>query len=319
MLAPIILFAFKRPRETKALLDSLTMNAEAKDSLLYIYCDGAKVDELQESIENIAAVRQIAHAEKRFQQVIVVEQSSNKGLAKSIIDGVSEIINKHDKVIVLEDDLILSPYFLYFMNDSLTRYAADPKVGSIGACNFFACGKSYPKQFFITMPDCWGWATWKDRWAQFEPDPASLHGMLKQKNLVDKFNAYGSYDMESLLLDQVNGNGNSWAVQWTAVSITNDWLSLYPNPSLTHHIESKDATNAWFNITPPLMDSKPELYTVPVIEIPAVVEAMKKGYSGKGDYYGRIKKQNNGLQLFKKLTGSIPTRIRSLYNKNKTQ
>ena len=288
-LAPVALFVYNRPWHTLQLLNSLAANDESKKSLLYIYCDGAKEGDNEEIVVKINETRAIARNENRFKDVIVIEQYKNKGLVHSIIDGVTEVINKHDKVIVLEDDLVLSPYFLYYMNDSLTRYENNNKVGQIGACNFFACGVKYPTTFFITMPDCWGWATWKNRWKKFNSDAKQLLGQLMKNDLMYKFNAYGSYDMQSMLLAQINGIGTSWAVRWTAVCVLNDWLTLYPNPSVTNHIESNNATNANINIIPPLCMIKPNFETVEVKEIITVIKAMKRGYEGSGDFYGNFK------------------------------
>jgi hypothetical protein len=141
------------------------------------------------------------------------------------------------------------------------------------------------------MSESWGWATWKNRWDHFNPDAKELLTKLHEKKLIKKFNAYGSYDMIGMLNDQIEGRVSSWAIRWQAVCVLNNWLTLYPNPSFSNHIESKDATHANKNITPPLCNILPVLTTVPVEEIPLVIEAMKKGYSNTGDYFGNFNKQ----------------------------
>ncbi len=290
-LAPIVLFTYNRPWHTKQLLDSLALNAEAKDSILYIYCDGIKDGESITSIHKIQETRRIAKAENRFQKVFVQEQINNKGLANSIIDGVTEIVNIYESVIILEDDLVLSKYFLYYMNDSLVRYKENKNVGQIGACNFFACGDNFPNAFFIPMPDCLGWATWKNRWDYFIPDSQLLLEQLKKNNLEYNFNAYGSYNMIGMLKSQIKGEVNSWAIRWQAICILNNWLILYPNPSLSNHIESTEATHESSNIIPPLCKTKPNLESIDIVENSKVIKAMKKGYSGNGNYYGKYKRE----------------------------
>lgn len=290
-LAPIVLFTYNRPSQTKILLDSLAANAESKHSCLYIYCDGPKKYANEETIQKILSTRKIVKKENRFKETFVIEKANNRGLAFSIIEGVTDVINKHGRVIVLEDDLILSNYFLYYMNDSLKRYEDNLKIGQIGACNFFACGKRYPNSFFIPIPDCLGWATWQNRWVHFNSDAQQLLQKLIENDLIFKFNGYGSYDMKSMLIDQIKGKGTSWAVRWTAVSIINNWLTLYPNPSMTNHIQSQEATNTNVNIIPPLCSSIPNLETVEVVELPEIIKAMKRGLRGISNYYGYIKKQ----------------------------
>lgn len=292
-LAPIVLFTYSRPQHTQDILDSLTQNKESKDSVIYIYCDGPKEHCSVETIEKIKAVRSICQNENRFRKVNVIVQPENKGLANSIINGVTEVVNNHGSAIVLEDDLILSPYFLYYMNDSLNRYEHNKEVGQIGACNFFACGNKFPDNFFIPIPDCLGWATWKNRWEKFNPDSAELLDLLNsQPEKLNTFNAYGSYDFISMLKMQKENKVSSWAIRWQAVCVLNGWKALYPNLAMSNHVESNnaDATHANINILPPLQLAEPALKTIECKEIPSVIEAMKLGYSGRGDYFGNKKK-----------------------------
>lgn len=288
-LSPVVVFAYNRPYHTKQLLDSLALNEESSKTDLFLICDGPKNNASPEQQRQIKEVADIAQSEKRFGKTITINRDSNYGLASSIMDGVTMILEKHETVIVLEDDLVVSPYFLHYMNDSLIRYQCNERVGQIGACNIFACGEKFPQSFFIPIPDCLGWATWKNRWINFEPDAAKLLESLKQGNLIHKFNVYGSYDMLGMLKNQINGQGTSWAVRWTAVCVINNWLTLYPNPSFTNHIESYNSTNFNLSILPPLCKIKPVLETVEVIEIPSVIKAMRRGYSGNGDFYGNLK------------------------------
>lgn len=315
--APIILFAYSRPAHLNNLLDSLAANAEAKDSLLYIYCDGAKDGASQDTIDNINEVRKIAGQEHRFKQCIVKVQEKNKGLGTSIIDGVTEIINQYGKIIVLEDDLILSPHFLYYMNDSLRRYENHPQVGQIGGSNFFACGAKYPSLFFTAIPDCLGWGTWKDKWQLFNPNSTELLQLLRNSDKMDRFNVYGSYDMEGMLKDQISGKVSSWAIRFQAVCVLNNWMVLYPNPSMSNHIESAEATHANLNITPPLCISRPLLQTIKIEENAEVIKAMKLSYSGMGDYYGNVKKEIYFKYHRRRIKNNIRNFIRSAFGMKK--
>ncbi|WP_281637397.1 hypothetical protein [Flavobacterium marginilacus] len=291
-LAPIVLFTYNRPLHTQQVLDSLSKNAEAKDSILYIYCDGLKHNPADEDLNKIDAVRTIIKNENRFKQIITVIAEENKGLENSIIDGVTNVINTHGKVIVLEDDLIVSPFFIAYMNDSLDRYENNLEVGQIGACNFFACGKNYPNYFFVPLPDCWGWATWKNRWDFFNPNIEELSLELnKNEDKAYVFNAYGAFDFMGMLYDQIKNKSTSWDVRWQAVCVLKGWLTLYPNLSMSNHIESEDATHVNKNIIPPMVTTAPVFYSVDVKEVSKVIKAFKLGYSKKGDYFGRRKKK----------------------------
>lgn len=321
--APIVLFAYNRPMHTKNVLDSLSKNEEAKESELFIFCDGAKENATDEVISKIEEVRNIVKKENRFKNVTIKIQLKNKGLANSIIDGVTDVINKYGTAIILEDDLIVSPYFLNYMNQSLALYQDDKNVGEIGACNFFANGKDYPNHFFTTMPDTWGWATWKDRWEKFNPDAIFLYKELEKNNLMHTFNTYGSYDMKGMLLDQIVGKVDSWAIRWQAVMILNKWLCLYSNPAYSNHLESIDATHAPVNILPPMQLEKTFITKVKIEESEddKTTQAMMLAYSGKGDYFGKLKpkllkrKRKNIIKRI--LLFPIPFGIVMLFKKNK--
>jgi len=288
-LAPIVLFTYNRPFHTKNVLDSLAANEKAADSILYVFCDGAKEGASEEVLKKIDAVRKIVTSEKRFKEVIVTLQPNNKGLANSIINGVTTVIKEHGRAIVLEDDLQFSPFFLDYMNDALTRYKDNKNVGHIGSCNFFACGSRFPDSFFTIMPDTWGWATWNDRWEAFNSDAVFLFKELEKRDLMHTFNTYGAYNMKQMLVDQIFGKVDSWAIRWQAVMVLNNWLCLYPNPSYSHHIESSEATHAKINLVPPMQMEKPSFKTVDAVEDALTTAAMMRGYAGKGDYYGKYK------------------------------
>lgn len=319
--APIVLFAYNRPVHTKNVLDSLAVNAEAKESILYIYCDGAKEHASEAVLNNIGEVREIALSENRFKKVIPILQQTNKGLANSVISGVSDVLEKHGTVIVLEDDLIVSPFFLSFMNDGLKRYEKNSKVAEIGGCNTFACGNRYPSYFVSPMAETLGWATWKNRWDLFTQSPVELHNELIKRGLVYKFNCYGSYDMMGMLKDHIFKKVNSWAIQWQAVMVLNNMYCLHANLSYVNHIESFDATHAPVNIIPPLVIEKPVFETVAIEENSLVIKALRNGYAGRTDYYGNFTAKYL-FRLFQKtvkkiILFAVPHGLVMLFKKNK--
>lgn len=309
-LAPIVLFVYNRPLHAEQTLNALMQNDLAGESILYIYSDGAKEYATPEDLLKIQEVRKLIRSKNWCKEVHIIESEKNKGLADSIIEGVTTVVNQFGKIIVLEDDLIVSPFFLHYMNDSLSRYENNVRVGQIGACNFFACNSKFPDTFFIPIPDCLGWGTWKNRWNHFVEDAGELLKLLKENNLLYRFNVYGSHDMEGLLKMQIEGKVSSWAIRWQAVCILNDWLTLYPNPSMTNHIGSSDATHSAESILPPLNDVRQEFITIDTVEIPDVIAALKSGYAGTSDYNGNLKTIIH--EVSKPLTLNVQARIRNL-------
>ena len=173
--APIVLFVYNRPDHTCTCLEYLERNELAAESELYIFADGAKPG----SESSVAAVRQVIARPWKFRRVTVVERPENRGLAANVIDGVSTLLEQYDRVIVLEDDLVVAPYFLRFMNDALELYRDEPRVGHIQACDF-THDRSLPDIFLIKFTGSWGWGTWRRAWRYFNPDGAALLRALEQ-------------------------------------------------------------------------------------------------------------------------------------------
>ncbi|WP_080055442.1 glycosyltransferase [Spirosoma aerolatum] len=226
-LAPIILFVYNRLSHTQKTIDALEKNELALDSELFIYSDGEKKNEDNEVIE----IRKYIRTIKNFKKVYIIERESNYGLAKNIIEGVTEILKKYGKAIVLEDDLITSPYFLSYMNQSLDRYSNEKKIWSINGYMYPLEKTNKVSTFFWRLPCPWGWATWHDRWALFEKNPDRLINEFSKKDIY-RFNIDG---IEGDFWKQVVSNKlekiNTWAVFWYATIFINNGLCLSPTNS----------------------------------------------------------------------------------------
>ncbi len=230
-LAPIVLFVYNRPWHTKQTVEALQKNELAKESELYIYSDEAKSEDAQKSVDE---VREYIDKIDGFKRIIVIKREKNWGLADSIINGVTKVVNKYGKIIVLEDDLVTSPYFLKFMNDSLDMYEKDKTVASIHG--YIYPINNLPNTFFIKGADCWGWATWKDRWGIFEPDGQKILDELQFKKLENKADFNGSFGYTKMLKNQINGKNNSWAIRWYMSTFLKNMLTLYPGKSYVQNI-----------------------------------------------------------------------------------
>jgi hypothetical protein len=234
MLAPIVLFTYNRPWHTKQTLDALSKNDLAAESILYVYSDGAKINASVDDQIKIDEVRSLINNYKGFKEIILIKRNNNLGLANNIINGVSEILMNHKSVIVLEDDLITSPYFLKFMNEGLNIYENNSNIISIHGYVYGIM--DLPNIFFIKGADCLGWATWKDKWSFFENNGNLLLGKLNTRKKVKLFNFNNTYNYFGMLKEQVEGKVSSWAIRWYASAFVNDMLTLYPGKSLVYHI-----------------------------------------------------------------------------------
>ena len=230
-LAPVLLFIYNRPIHTLKTLQALAANPGAELTDLIVYSDGPKNILDSPMVEE---TRNVVSAFPGFKSVEVVARETNLGLANSIINGVSEVLEKYEQVIVLEDDLVTAPGFLRYMNKGLNIYKDEMKVVSIHA---YApeTKQGLPDTYFLKGADCWGWATWKRGWKIFEPNGAILLKELQDQKLCHEFDFSGTYGFTNMLRDQIDGKNQSWAVRWYASAFLQNLLTLHPGTSLVSH------------------------------------------------------------------------------------
>lgn len=235
MKAPVVLFVYNRPEHTRRTLESLAANPGAQETELIVFADGPKANATAEDRAKIEAVRTVVNEKNWCGKQRLIASEINKGLANSVIDGVTQVVNAYGRVIVLEDDLVVAPFFLEFMNRSLDAYEADEKV--IGITGYiYPVKQELPETFFLRGADCWSWATWKRGWDLFEKDGKKLLEEIDSKKLQDDFDFGNAYPYTQMLRDQVEGRNSSWAIRWYASAYLNNKLSLYPGRSLVHNI-----------------------------------------------------------------------------------
>ena len=230
--APIALFAYARADHLRLTVESLLKNPECADTALYVFCDGPRNDAARPQTD---AVRSYVDALQGFASVTRIYRDTNLGLAESIIRGVSEVVARHGRVIVMEDDLVVSAHFLTYMNQGLQMYQDELRVASIHGYSY-PVGEALPATFFLRGADCWGWATWARAWRHFEPDGRKLLSALRDQKLTRAFDMGGAYPYTRMLSNQVEGKNNSWAVRWHASCFLADMLTLYPGKSLVNNI-----------------------------------------------------------------------------------
>lgn len=229
--APIVLFVYNRPYHTRRTLEALSKNELAAQSDLFIFADGAKKNATSEQLLQIEETRKVIREKQWCKNVEITESPENKGLADSIINGVTKIVNQYGKIIVLEDDLLTGKYFLNYMNEALDKYENEDKVISIHGF-MYEHSKPLQETFFIRGADCWGWATWKRGWAFFNSDGRKLLKQIKEQKLEKQFDLDGVYDYVKMLKNQIKGKNDSWAIRWHASAFLADKLTLYPSKSL---------------------------------------------------------------------------------------
>lgn len=231
--APVVLFVYNRPDHTARTLESLAANALAVESDLIIYADGLKKPEHERAVR---AARAVARQARGFKSVRMIERDRNLGLANSIITGVTDTCEMYGRAVVVEDDLILSPAFLTFMNAALRRYENNERVMQVSGYVFPVDNpEQLPPAFFLKLSATWGWATWKRAWDLFEKDASKLLRQLSNHASYD-FDLKGAYPYFQTLIDQNAGTLDVWGVRWYASMFLRGGLCLHPARSLVNNI-----------------------------------------------------------------------------------
>jgi hypothetical protein len=294
--APIALFVYKRPEHTQQTLEALMQCPEFGQSQLYVFCDGAKKPEDQAAI---AQTRDVVH-KLVGQTAKIIEAPRNQGLANSIIAGVTRLVNDYGRVIVLEDDLLVSPQFLNYMNAALEAYQDQPQVMQVSGYMFpvpeFA---DRTEALFLPFTVSWGWATWKRAWQQFDPDATGWEVLKTDKALRSRFNLDDSYDYFSMLQRQIAGSIDSWAIRWYWSVFRQPGLTLFPPVSAVNNIGFDGSgshgwrTGNWF------FKSNPKQQLIAPVKMPKPIHVDTVSYNA-------VKKSLNqsnafGLGLLRKI------------------
>lgn len=236
MLAPVVVFAYNRPEHLKKTLEALAKNALANESILYIYCDGAKSEASEEQKARVLKVREVAKDASGFKEVNVVEREKNVGLMDNIVDGVSTIISQYGKVIVFEDDMITSPGTLKYFNDALEVYEEEEKVMHV-VSYMFPHRYPLPETFFYQVPyPGGGWATWERAWRYFPQDITALYDYWKNDWRTFNYWDHDGHDLIVQLVNNYNGTLRTWFIRWYAELFRRGGLVLYPGRSLVTNI-----------------------------------------------------------------------------------
>lgn len=237
MVSPVALFAYKRLDKLQACIRSLEMNTLASQTILYIFCDGAKKNGDENGVKQVREYIKNYVKGNPFRKVVPIYSLNNKGLANSIISGVTQVINEYEMVIVVEDDLIVSSDFLLFMNEALCYYKNYKEYGEVSAYTYPIRGLSKCNyDIYVTRKgECWGWGTWKDRWEKVDWSVSDYPQYLKNRSEQKRFDKL-EIGFDKMLKMQMEGKSDSWAIRWCYHLFVNGLLVIYPTQSKVNNL-----------------------------------------------------------------------------------
>ncbi|PIE71444.1 MAG: sugar transferase [Deltaproteobacteria bacterium] len=235
--APVVLFTYNRPEHTRRTVEALRKNELAGATPLVIFSDGPKDHSMDKMVQK---VRRYLATINGFKSVVIHHREKNMGLADSIIQGVTEVVEAYGRVIVLEDDLLTAPSFLSYMNEALSFYRDTPEIFSISGYNLppqtMKTPSAYPYDvYFNPRAHSWGWGTWADRWAKADWQVTDFNTFIADKEKVRQFNA-GGEDLTRMLQLQMEGRIDSWAIRWCYTHFREHAFCVYPILSLVENI-----------------------------------------------------------------------------------
>lgn len=249
MRAPIAFFVYNRPEHTCRTITALKKNEESKDSILHVFADGPHKDAPEETFNNIIKVRNIVSHIDGFAEVHLHFSETNKGCARSVREGITEVINQYGRAIIVEDDIETSPMFLSFMNQALDLYESDKRIWTIGGMNVdIKLPEKYTAKhdLYLVHRSCsWGWATWADRWKNIDwevHDADQFFSNLKSMRRFDR----GGEGMSQLLRDQLDGKIDAWDIVWDYHIFKHNGYCLRPVKSFTRNI-GMDGSGTHYN------------------------------------------------------------------------
>lgn len=231
--APVALFVYNRPLHTERTLEALRRNRLADGTDLYVFSDGPKPGADRTAI---GAVRALFENLQGFRSVTMRSQEHNRGLGASIIAGVSEVLAAHDRVIVIEDDLETHPETLAYFNRALAHFGDHAGVFSVSGYSYpphlLQIPQDYPYDVYaIPRMQCWGWATWRDRWAKADfsvPDFASFDESPAQTAAYAHW--IGSNSLATLRACMA-GQKDVWACRWLYAHFRHHAVCVCPTRS----------------------------------------------------------------------------------------
>lgn len=235
--APVVVFAYARPAHTARTLAALAANEGATETDLIVYADGPKTEAVA---PQVAAVREIVADVQGFRSVRVVAREANVGLAANIIEGVTNTVQDYGRVIVVEDDIVTAPKFLSFMNRCLDAHQDNAKVWHVSGWNYPIASEGLEDVFLYRAMHCWGWATWADRWAHYQRDPAALIAAWDEP-AISHFNLDGTHDFWRQVVENRDGVISTWAIFWHATIAARGGLCLHPARSYVTNIGFDDS------------------------------------------------------------------------------
>jgi hypothetical protein len=263
---PIAVFAYSRPLHLQRSLESLSNCLDVDRCDVFIFCDGPREGVDRDSVfEN----RRVAHEWSRSLKAKVIEREHNYGLTRSILSGITDICSEYGRIIVLEDDIVVSPYFVQYMLAALERYQSDERVFQVSGFMYPVGVPTRHGSLFLPVTTSWGWGTWQRAWRHYDADMTGADQMLSSSRTRYRFNLDGSFPYADMLMAQRSGSLATWDIQWYWTVFKANGLALYPSTALTQNIGFDGSGTHYTNPAPSNVLPQTRLLTINGSRLPS--------------------------------------------------
>lgn len=295
--APVALFVYNRLAQTQQTVEQLKRNELAAQTPLYIFSDGGKDKASWESVQKL---REYLHTLSGFLEIHLIERPTNFYLERNITEGIAYVLERHDALIVLEDDICTSPVFLKYMNEALAKYADTPRVMHIAGFTNLDIPQ-WGDTYFTPHMSGWGWGTWKDRWqhfVHFASREEALEGMSPED--LNRIEYGGAFKC----LKSLDRRPIPWDICWEIIIHKRKGLCLTPTHTLVRNIGIGSGTHfnthrifGWYDYDRPFRTQAITLKDIPVQETPEIENRYAYALKDHGMRYNLLGKVVRYLYL----------------------
>ncbi|SEK82820.1 hypothetical protein SAMN02910377_01923 [Pseudobutyrivibrio ruminis] len=299
MRTPIAIFTYNRLECLEKMIDSLKLCNNVNQHKIYIFSDAANPQK-QEDYEKVNRVRNYLLSVKNkaeLKSVNLIFADKHKGCAKSIIEGLNYVFETSDRVIDIEDDLILANDFLDFIDEGLDKFQNDYRIWSIsGFIPPLEAFKEYKKSTFMgERATSWGFGIWKDRWNLVDWNMTWYSSLKNNRNELLQFGDWG-YDLPEMLMNQAEKFIDAWDIITCYTQYIHKMLTVFPVKSKSFNIGVIGTHYNGENVFQQDINLSPQYYSFDDIEYSYDISSERKSlYSTKSylenlDYYSNENK-----------------------------
>lgn len=159
-LAPVAVIVYDRADHLRQSLTALAAAEDAEETTLYVFSDKEKDDSKAAAV---AAVRKVISEARGFREVIPVLRESNYGFPGNVLEAWKFLWGKYERVIAMEDDVVVAPGFLRYMNDALEKYESDPRIHAVCGWSWASCPEDDASHYFLRSFSAWGQGRWRNK------------------------------------------------------------------------------------------------------------------------------------------------------------